>query len=133
MSDLSKNEIIVFDGICILCNSLIKWVLDRDKKKLFYVSNLQSNFIKENHPNLGEIDSVAVILKNGNVLRKSKAIKHILKVLNRLILLRIILTILPLFLSNIFYDFIAKTRHKIFGKYDSCKIPNLKYISRFLD
>ena len=122
INNLKNNEVIIYDGICVLCNKYIKWVLDKDKENLFLISNLQSKFTEEKFPELRKIDSVAVIKKNGEIVQKSKAVNHILKSINRLILLRTILNILPLSISNFFYDIIAKSRYKVFGKYESCPI-----------
>ncbi len=132
INNLKNNEIIIYDGICVLCNKYIKWVLDKDKEKFFLITNLQSKFTEEKFPELRKIDSVAVIKKNGEIVQKSKAVNHILKSINRLILLRIILNILPLSISNLFYDIVAKSRYKVFGKYDSCQLPEPEYKSRFI-
>tara|TARA_Y100001970_G_scaffold28986_1_gene35739 strand:- start:1861 stop:2265 length:405 start_codon:yes stop_codon:yes gene_type:complete len=132
INNLKNNEVIIYDGICVLCNKYIKWVLDKDKENLFLISNLQSKFTEEKFPELRKIDSVAVIKKNGEIVQKSKAVNHILKSINRLILLRIILNILPLSISNLFYDIVAKSRYKVFGKYDSCQLPEPEYKSRFI-
>tara|TARA_Y100000994_G_scaffold248149_1_gene255209 strand:+ start:1572 stop:1976 length:405 start_codon:yes stop_codon:yes gene_type:complete len=132
INNLKNNEVIIYDGICVLCNKYIKWVLDKDKENLFLISNLQSKFTEEKFPELRKIDSVAVIKKNGEIVQKSKAVNHILKSINRLILLRTILNILPLSISNFFYDIVAKSRYKVFGKYDSCQLPEPEYKSRFI-
>ena len=132
IDNLKNNEVIIYDGICVLCNKYIKWVLDKDKENLFLISNLQSKFTEEKFPELRKTDSVAVIKKNGEIVQKSKAVNHILKSINRLILLRIILNILPLSISNLFYDIVAKSRYKVFGKYDSCQLPEPEYKSRFI-
>ena len=132
INNLKNNDVIIYDGICVLCNKYIKWVLDKDKENLFLISNLQSKFTEEKFPELRKIDSVAVIKKNGEIVQKSKAVNHILKSINRLILLRTILNILPLSISNFFYDIVAKSRYKVFGKYDSCQLPEPEYKSRFI-
>ena len=132
INNLKNNEVIIYDGICVLCNKYIKWVLDKDKENLFLISNLQSKFTEEKFPELRKIDSVAVIKKNGEIVQKSKAVNHILKSINRLILLRTILNILPLSISNFFYDIVAKSRYNMFGKYDSCQLPEPEYKSRFI-
>ena len=132
INNLKNNDVIIYDGICVLCNKYIKWVLDKDKENLFLISNLQSKFTEEKFPELRKIDSVAVIKKNGEIIQKSKAVNHILKSINRLILLRTILNILPLSISNFFYDIVAKSRYKVFGKYDSCQLPEPEYKSRFI-
>ncbi len=122
MNNKIDKEIIVYDGICVLCNFIIRWVIKNDKHHLFSISSLQSQFIKNNFPDLNKIDSIAVIINDQKFLNKGKAIKHILKNLKKLIIIRFMISIIPIFLLNIFYDIIAKTRYKVFGKYESCPI-----------
>jgi len=122
MKNILKKEMIIYDGICVLCNNVVKWVIKKDKHNLFLISNLQSKFIKKNFSDLKKFNSVAVIQIDGKILYKSKAIKHILKRLNKLILFRILLNLSPLFISNFFYDIVSKIRYILFGKHDSCPI-----------
>tara|TARA_B100000427_G_scaffold245291_1_gene208331 strand:- start:266 stop:664 length:399 start_codon:yes stop_codon:yes gene_type:complete len=122
MNNKIDKEIIVYDGICVLCNFIIRWVIKNDKNHLFLISSLQSQFIKNNFPDLNKIDSIAVIINDQKFLNKGKAIKHILKNLKKLIIIRFMISVIPIFLLNIFYDIIAKTRYKVFGKYESCPI-----------
>ncbi|MBC8296687.1 MAG: DUF393 domain-containing protein [Pelagibacterales bacterium] len=122
MKNILNKEMIIYDGICVLCNNVVKWVIKKDKHNLFLISNLQSKFIKKNFPDLKKFNSVAVIQIDGEILYKSKAIKHILKRLNKLRLFRILLNLSPLFISNLFYDIVSKIRYSLFGKYDSCPI-----------
>ena len=67
-----ENEIIIYDGVCVLCNKFIIWILNRDKTNLFNISSLESNFTEKNFPELKKIDSVAVIKRDGKILQKSK-------------------------------------------------------------
>jgi len=122
MKNILKKEMIIYDGICVLCNNVVKWVIKKDKHNLFLISNLQSKFIKKNFSDLKKFNSIAVIQIDGEILYKSKAIKHILKRLNKLILFRILLNLSPLFISNFFYDIVSKIRYILFGKHDSCPI-----------
>jgi predicted DCC family thiol-disulfide oxidoreductase YuxK len=122
MNKKFDKEIIVYDGICVLCNFIIRWVIKNDKNHLFSISSLQSHFIKNNFPDINKIDSIAVIINDQKVLNKGKAIKHILKNLKKLIIIRFMISVIPIFLLNIFYDIIAKTRYKVFGIYESCPI-----------
>ena len=77
MKKINKEEIIIYDGVCILCNNFIRYILKKDHKSHFKVTNLQSNFTKTNYPEVLEVDSVAVILSNGEILQKSKAVYYI--------------------------------------------------------
>jgi len=121
-----KKEVIIYDGICVLCNNIVRWIIRRDKDGLFLFSNLESEFIKKNFPNLNKINSVAVIQIDGKVIHKSNAVKHILNRLKKLFFIRIILNFSPLFLSNFFYDIVARIRYFLFGKYQSCPIIEVK-------
>ena len=72
---MTKNyEIIIYDGICVLCNYFIQFILKVDKKAHFKVTNLQSDFTKTKYPEVLAVDSVEVILENGKILQKSKAV-----------------------------------------------------------
>ena len=123
-----KHEIIIYDGVCVLCNFFIRWILKKDQDFNFKVTNLQSNFTKTNYIEVTKVDSVAVILKDGGILQKSKAVAYILKKIKRLLLIRLLLIVFPSFLSNFIYDLIAKSRYLLFGKYSSCPVlvGNLK-------
>ncbi len=121
---MGKKEIIIVDGKCVLCNSITKWLIKKDKNKIFEIASLESEYIKKNYQNIYNVDSVAVVDSFGNVFQKSLAILYILKRIDKLFLIQILIKLLPLFLTNFFYDLVAKTRYKIFGKYDQCMINN---------
>ena len=117
-----KHEIIIYDGVCVLCNFFIRWILKKDQNFNFKVTNLQSNFTKTNYIEVTKVDSVAVTLKDGGILQKSKAVSYILKKIKRLLLIRLLLLVFPSFISNFIYDLIAKSRYLLFGKYSSCPL-----------
>ena len=120
---MTKNyEIVIYDGICVLCNYFIRFINRKDKKAHFKVTNLQSDFTKTKYPEILAVDSVAVILENGKILQKSKAVFYILQKTKVLPLVRILIYVLPTFFSNIIYDFIALIRYKLFGKYTYCPV-----------
>ena len=124
MSRSLNSEIIIYDGICVLCNYFIRFIIRKDKKAHFKVTNLQSDFTKTKYPEILAVDSVAVILENGKILQKSKAVFYILQKTKVLPLVRILIYVLPSFFSNIIYDFIALIRYKLFGKYSYCPVLN---------
>ena len=127
------NEIIVFDGECLICNRFYKWVLRNDKKNVFMFTNFQSNYTSNKMDILKDSNSIAVILANGTVLRKTNAIKHVLKETKKFVIISLILKILPNFISNFFYDIVASLRYSLFGKYNNCPILDEKYKSKFLN
>jgi predicted DCC family thiol-disulfide oxidoreductase YuxK len=117
-----KHEIIIYDGVCVLCNFFIRWILKKDQNFNFKVTNLQSNFTKTHYPEVTGVDSVAVILSNGAILQKSKAVYYILMKVKTLRIVRVLIFLTPTFLSNLIYDFVAKTRYLFFGKYKMCPV-----------
>ena len=126
-----KHEIIIYDGVCVLCNFFIRWILKKDQNFNFKVTNLQSNFTKTHYPEVTKVDSVAVILSNGAILQKSKADYYILMKVKTLRIVRVLIFLTPTFLSNLIYDFVAKTRYLFFGKYKMCPVLDV-FKDRFL-
>ena len=126
-----KKDIIVFDGLCVMCNSFLNWVLHNDKDDKYLFANIQSDFFEKNMDINKSIDSI-ILIKENNIFYESEAIKHILKDLGKFHILRLVLDITPTFMSNFFYKIIANNRYKIFGKKDKCELPNKNLLSKFL-
>jgi len=129
----SKKDIVVFDGVCVLCNRFFNWLIKNDKDERFMYTNFQSDFSKKNNLKLKDINSVAVIKTNGEKIYKVQAVYYILKKIDRYFIVRILLKLLPLFLTNICYDLIANFRYRIFGKYETCIIPNENVRKNFIN
>ena len=129
----SKKDIVVFDGVCVLCNRFFNWLIKNDKDEKFMYTNFQSNFSRKNNLKLQEINSVAVIKTNGEKIYKVQAVYYILKKIDRYFIVQILLKLLPLFLTNICYDLIANFRYRIFGKYETCIIPNENVRKNFIN
>ena len=128
-----KKDVIIFDGICKMCNAFFRWVHKNDKKDVFMFTNFQSNYTSNKMDILKDSNSIAVILADGTVLRKTNAIKHVLKETKKFVIISLILKILPNFISNFFYNIVASLRYLLFGKYDNCPILDEKYKSKFLN
>ncbi|HJW17836.1 MAG TPA: thiol-disulfide oxidoreductase DCC family protein [Flavisolibacter sp.] len=129
------NPVILFDGVCNLCNGAIKFVLRHDKKGIFRFASLQSEagkrLLATHDLDAREMNSFFLI-ERGKVYKKSAAA---LKVVNyfawywkELQILRIV----PYFLRDAIYDFIAANRYKWFGKRDQCMVPTPDLQKRFL-
>jgi len=126
-----KKDIIVFDGLCVMCNSFLKWVLENDKDDKYLFANIQSDFYMKSMDINKSIDSI-ILIKENNIFYESEAINHILKDLDKFYLLQLVLNVTPTFISNFFYKIIANNRYKIFGKKDKCELPKKNQISKFL-
>ena len=70
----SKKDIVVFDGVCVLCNRFFNWLIKNDKDEKFMYTNFQSDFSKKNNLKLKDINSVAVIKTNGEKIYKVQAV-----------------------------------------------------------
>ncbi|HRB00904.1 MAG TPA: thiol-disulfide oxidoreductase DCC family protein [Ignavibacteria bacterium] len=133
---LDKFKIILFDGVCNLCNSSVNFIIDNDHKNVFKFTSLQSekgiDLLKKYDLLDKNIDSV-ILVENDKAYVKSDAALKIAKTLGGKYKLFYGLIILPAFIRNFFYDIIAKNRYKWFGKKDSCRIPTLELKSKFLE
>jgi len=135
MNTTKKNPIILFDGVCKLCNKSVIFILKRDHKKHFKFASLQSNYgneISNSHLILNNSLNTIVLLENNKIFIKSTAILRIIKHLG---IWKIFYPFiyLPLKLRDKVYDFIATNRYNWFGKKDYCSMPDEKYKSRFID
>lgn len=136
--DIPKNKkIILFDGICNLCNDVVLKVIKYDKKNIFLFSSLQSKIGKEITDHLGidisKIDSIILYEPGVSYDIKSTAALKILQDFSGIWNLFSILLLLPEGFRNLIYDYIAKNRYKWFGKKEKCMIPSSELKEKFLD
>ena len=130
------KKIILFDGVCNLCNSAVQFIIKHDKKDLFRFVALQSNLGLEIAKHIGvetkNMDSIILYEPGIAYYIKSEAALEIAKNLSGGLAILSIFSILPTSLSNSVYDYIAKNRYKWYGKKDSCMIPSPTLASKFL-
>ena len=130
------KKIILFDGVCNLCNGAITFIIQRDKKDIFRYAPLQSEIGKElaakHHIDLDKVDSI-ILVSEDKAYAKSTAALRIAKQLSAGWPLLAVFLILPRFLRDGVYDFIARNRYKWFGKKEACMIPTPELKSKFLD
>jgi len=130
------KKIILFDGVCNLCNGAITFIIQRDKKDIFRYAPLQSEIGKElaakHHIDLDKVDSIILVTED-KAYAKSTAALRIAKQLSAGWPLLAVFLILPRFLRDAVYDFIARNRYKWFGKKEACMIPTPELKSKFLD
>lgn len=137
MSDKSGNaeKVILFDGVCNLCNSSVNFIIDHDTQNKFKFASLQSDAGQEllNKFNLNTKDFDSIIFVDGDrYYSQSSAVLRIVKEFPGLWKLLYVFIIVPPALRNIIYDIIAGNRYKWFGKKDSCRIPTPELKNKFL-
>jgi len=130
-----KQAIIFFDGVCNLCNGFVQFVIERDKENYFRFSSLQAEAARPYLENCGispkELGSV-VLYENGKCFTRSAAALRILKRLSGGWPALFGFIIIPRFIRDLVYDFIARNRYRWFGKQESCWLPTPELKSRFL-
>jgi len=130
-----KRDIILFDGVCNLCNRLVKFIIHRDYRARFRFATLQSirgqQLIMDGKYSACIFNSV-IYIKNERYYFKSSAILHILFELGGMWKILYAFIILPSFIRDFVYELIAKKRYRIFGKRSTCMVPTVEILDRFL-
>lgn len=137
MENLPKNKkIILFDGVCNLCDSAVQFVIRHDKKDVFRFVALQSELGQEILKHIGidtkNIDSVILFEPGVAYYYKSAAALEIAKNLGGFFHFGTVFRIIPSGISNQLYDYIAQNRYKWYGKKESCIVPTPELKSKFL-
>ena len=137
MNNLPSNKkVILFDGVCNLCNDSVLKVIKYDVKNQFVFTSLQSDIGKEITQYLGidtsKVDSIILYEPNVAYDIKSTAALKIMNDFGGIWKLTQVFGILPEGLRNIVYDYIAKNRYKWFGKKEACMIPSKEIQEKFL-
>ncbi len=134
--DNNQKHILLFDGVCNLCNSIVQFTIKRDPKGKFKFASLQSergqSLLKQFGLPTDDFDSFIFIIGD-KYFRKSSAGLHVLKELDGAWKVLYIFIIIPGPLRDFVYNIIAKTRYKIFGKRDTCMVPTPELKQRFLE
>ena len=138
INNLPKDKkIILFDGVCNLCNDSVLKVIKQDKNNVFMFTSLQSDIGKQiiNHIKIdtSKIDSIILYEPGVSYDVKSTAALKIMKEFGGMWSLLQIFWIFPEPIRNIVYDYIAKNRYKWFGKKESCMIPTPELKAKFLE
>lgn len=141
MPDTNSTTLVLYDGICGLCNGLNQFLLKRDPNDHFRFATLQSEFsatlLKRYDVNAVHPDTVYVVADYGQptqrLLARSDAVLHILERLGGVWGFLKLGRVLPKFLRDALYNVVARNRYRVFGKYDVCLMPEERYRRKFLD
>jgi len=135
-SDSVGSSVVLFDGVCNLCNQSVLFILKRDPRARFKFATLQSAYARQRLTAFGadptRLESV-VLLQDNRMYNRSRAALEIARKLNGLWPLLYVGIITPPFLRNWIYDWIAANRYRMFGKKEACMIPTPDLKARFID
>lgn len=137
MNNLPENKkIILFDGICNLCDNTVQFIIKHDKEDIFRFVALQSDLGKEIISRIGldisKTDSIVLYKPGHAYYYKSQAAFEISKGLSGMYQWLSIFSILPKWLTDKVYDYIARNRYKWYGKKDECMLPTPELKAKFL-
>lgn len=132
-----NHPVILFDGVCNLCQSSVQFVIAHDRKGCFRFASLQSrvgegladHYAKNENRSLNTI----ILIEGGKAYYRSTAALKILQKLGLPWSLFHVFIILPVKMRDFIYDFIGQRRYKWFGKKEVCWIPDTDISGRFLD
>jgi predicted DCC family thiol-disulfide oxidoreductase YuxK len=133
---MDNHPIILFDGICNLCNASVQYVIEHDPDALFRFASLQGEtgqqLLKQYSLSANDLNSFVLISDNRAFTRSTAALK-VAKHLKGITKLLYGFIIVPPFIRNAVYGLIAKNRYKWFGVKDACMIPTAALRERFLN
>lgn len=136
-----SKPIVLYDGVCGLCNHLVQFLLKRDKHDRFRFASLQSEFTSRLLTRHGvdphDLDTVYVVKNHDQsdeiLLARSDAILYMLGQLGGVWSVAGVGRALPKALRDAVYKVVARNRYRVFGKHESCMLPEPRHRNKFLD
>lgn len=133
---MNNDPVILFDGVCNLCNGSVQYVIRHDKEGYYRFASLQSQagqqFLRQYNLPVQDFNSF-VLIEDGKVYTRSTAALKVAKKLSGMVKLLYGFIIVPAFIRDGVYNLISRNRYKWFGKKDSCMIPTPALKQRFLN
>jgi predicted DCC family thiol-disulfide oxidoreductase YuxK len=131
------THVLFFDGVCGLCNRLVQFVLARDRRRAFRFAPLQGGFAARELAPRGarpaDLETLLVLTAEGDLLRKSRAVVFVLRELGGGWGAVARLAVLPAVLLDRAYDLVARTRYRLFGRLEACRVPTASERERFIE
>jgi len=130
---LYGKNIVFFDGVCVLCNSSVDFLMKVDKKQRLQYASLQGVTAKKilRQEDLGSLESI-VFYSNNKVTQRSNAVLGILDKVGGIWKVFLVFKIIPRFIRDSIYNWLAKYRYQWFGRRGSCRMPEKKDEGRIL-
>ena len=134
---LIPDHIILFDGVCNLCNNSVQRVIRNDKRGIFKFAAMQSpvgqELLSKHGLGGGHVPDSIVYINRGKAYVRSTAVLRTARKMDGAYPLAFSLLIIPRFLRDAVYDLVARNRYRWFGKQETCIIPTPELRSRFLN
>lgn len=134
-NNVAEQSIILFDGVCNLCNGFVNFLIPRDEENRFQFGSLQSDKVKEllkqYHYSSDNISTV-LLIENRQLYSQSTAVLRIARKMNGAWPLLYGFMIIPRPIRDFLYNLIARNRYSLFGKKDSCMMPTPEWRAKFI-
>ena len=136
-ADIPTDEpIVLFDGVCNLCNGFVQFLAPRDDEEQFHFASLQSDvgqqLLEAHGLPTEELESI-VLVEGDSAYVKSGAVIRIATLLGGVYRLLSPFRYVPRIVRDAIYDIVASNRYRVFGKKDRCEIPEGDVGARFLE
>jgi len=130
-----KSPVLLFDGVCNLCNASVQWILKRDRKGIFKFAALQSDtgqmLLRQFGLSEKDFDTV-VLVADGRIFTRSDAALEIVQRIGGMWSLLAVFKIIPRSIRDTIYDWVARNRYRWFGKKEECMLPRPEWRERFV-
>jgi len=132
--DLAVEKTVLFDGTCNLCQGAVQFILRRDKRQIFRFASLQSDFAKQalTRLPLTSIPDSIILLEGDNFHFRSDAVLEIVRHLRGIWPVLYVFRLIPRFVRDPLYDWVARHRYRWFGRSETCWLPTPELNKRFL-
>jgi predicted DCC family thiol-disulfide oxidoreductase YuxK len=131
-----REPVVLFDGVCNLCNGAVQFIINRDTAGRFRFASLQSDIAKQllghSEIHLDELFSI-IVIKDGKIYDRSDALIEIVRDLPGIWSTLTVFRFMPKFFRDALYKLVANNRYRIFGRSESCMMPTPELKARFLD
>ena len=137
MDGSKGKKIILFDGVCNLCNGAVLWIIRRDQRDVFRFASLQSEvggeLTRSRQIDTDRVDSIILIDPGVAYYIKSDAALEIARELKGYRILPVLFGWIPKTLRDAVYDLVARNRYRLFGKKKECMVPTPELKGKFLE
>lgn len=129
------NHLVLFDGVCNLCNGFVQFLIRQDKRDQLTFGSLQGSIAQQllAQNGINNYLSSIVYIRNGKLYQRSSAALSILKDVGGWWWLTQIFWIVPRPIRDMFYNWVGRNRYRWFGKRQSCMVPSPELQKRFLE
>jgi predicted DCC family thiol-disulfide oxidoreductase YuxK len=136
----SEKDLVLYDGVCALCNGLVRFLLPRDRDDRFRFAALQSPLAQSLLARHGRdpqgLDTVYVVVTGAageRLLSRSDAVLHLLRGIGGVWRLAAVVRLVPRVIRDAGYRLVARSRYRLFGRYETCLVPEPRWRAKFVD